>query len=129
MKHLTPSKEHYLKAIHTLSAKEGSARVSDIAEALSVSKASVCMAMDDLQVRKLIRRDSEHRVVLTNEGRHKAVILTSRFKLIQQFLVKVLHVGQTSATHDACALEHVVSEETLVRMNGLLQDNEKEEKQ
>lgn len=69
MNHLTPSEEHYIKAIHAPSAKEGSTRTSDIADALSVSKASVCAAVDALQALRLIERDSEHRVLLTKEDR------------------------------------------------------------
>ena len=128
MNHLTPSKEHYIKAIHALSAREGSTRISDIADALSVSKASVCAAVDALQALRLIERDSEHRVLLTKEGRQKAVLLTDRFVLIRRFLVKVLHVRPKTAKEDACALEHVVSDETLLSMNDLLENNHKKTK-
>ena len=128
MNHLTPSKEHYIKAIHALSAREGSARISDIADALSVSKASVCAAVDALQALRLTERDSEHRVLLTKEGRQKAVLLTDRFALIRRFLVKVLHVRSKTAKADACALEHVVSDETLLGMNGFLERNHKKPK-
>ena len=125
MNHLTPSKEHYIKAIYVLSAREGSARVSDIADALSVSKASVCATMDALQAIRLIERDSEHRVLLTKEGMRKAVLLTNRFTLIRRFLIKVLHVRPKTAKEEACALEHVVSDETLLSMNDFLERNPK----
>jgi DtxR family transcriptional regulator, Mn-dependent transcriptional regulator len=128
MNQLTPSKEHYIKAIYALSAKEGSARISDIADALSVSKASVCVAMNSLRKLKLIKRNSEHRVLLTGEGRKKAILLTDKFTLIRQFLIKVLHVPPQTAKVDACAMEHIVSDETLLSMNGFLEHKSKKAK-
>jgi len=48
--------------------------------------------------------------------------------LIRRFLVKVLHVRPKTAKEDACALEHVVSDETLLSMNDLLENNHKKTK-
>ena len=124
MKSLTPSKEHYIKAIHALSSEDEGVRISDIADRLSVSKASVCVAMDSLQELSLIERDTEHRVLLTKEGRQKAVLLIGRFALIREFLVRVLHVGEKAANADACALEHIVSDETLLSMNDFLESDD-----
>ncbi len=121
MKKLTPSKEHYIKAIHALSSEDDGARISDIAERLSVSKASVCTAMDSLQELSLIERDSEHRVLLTKDGRREAVLITDRFAVIKKFLTKALHVGEKRANEDACALEHVISDETLLSMNDYIE--------
>lgn len=122
MKKLTPSKEHYIKAIYTLSSADEGARISDIAERLSVSKASVCTAMDSLLELGLIERDSEHLVLLTTEGRRQADLITDKFVVIKKFLTKVLHVGEKTANTDACALEHVVSEETLLNMSDYIEN-------
>ena len=121
MKKLTPSKEHYIKAAYALSSSDEGARISDIAEKLSVSKASVCAAMDSLLEIGMIERDSEHLVLLTTEGRREAVLIADRFAVIKKFLIKVLHVGEETANTDACALEHVISDETLLNMNDYIE--------
>jgi len=121
VKKLTPSKEHYIKEVSALSSENEGARISDIAERLSVSKASVCAAMDCLQKLKLVDRDSNRRVLLTKEGGRQAVLIAGRFAVIKKFLTEALHVSEKTANADTCALAHVISDATLFRMNGYIE--------
>ena len=120
MKKLTPSKIHYLKAIYALSSADAGARISDIAERLSVSKASVCAAVDFLQESRLAARGKDHQIYLTKPGLQQAVLLADRFTLISEFFTKVLRVTEKTAISDASTLEHLVSDKTLLAMNNYM---------
>lgn len=106
---LTPSKQHYIKAIHILSSSNEGVHITEIAKKLGIAKASVCTAMKALQKEKLVYRNSNRMVFLTETGRHQARSCTEKYSVIMPFLIEVLHVNYKTAEADACALEHVVS--------------------
>lgn len=110
---LSKSQSHYVKAVYELSAGDKGVRVIDIAERLSLSKASVSFAMTKLARLGLVRKDSDRHVYLTDDGEWEAVRLLDKYEVIRHFLTGVLHVKDKVAEHDACAIEHVVSVETL----------------
>lgn len=116
MKKLTVSNENYIKAIYELAHDEDGARISDIAEKLNVTKASVCAGMKVLQQKKLVERDAYHMVLLTPEGKKHAEMIINKYMIIKSFLMKVFKIDEKNASTDACALEHVVSIETIRAM-------------
>lgn len=112
---LSKSQAHYIKAVYELSfcSEDGSVRVMDIAERLSLSKASASFAMTKLVKDGLVRRDAEHHVYLTQQGETEAIRMLNKFDVIQRFLTEILHVKEEVAKQDACAMEHVISMDTL----------------
>ena len=112
----TVSREMYLKAIYYLSQDEGSARSVDIAEFLGVSKPSVSVAMKRLSGDTLIEKDLHNRILLTPEGRQYAIKIIKKYNILLFFLVDVLEVDLTLAKIDADKLEHIVSDETISRI-------------
>ncbi len=119
MKKLTFSNEHYIKAIYELEHDDDGASISEIAGKLNVTKPSVCVGMKALQQKKLIERDAYHKVLLTPEGKRQAEIIVNKYKTIKLFLMKVFNIDNKTASADACALEHVVSLETIRAMMDL----------
>jgi DtxR family Mn-dependent transcriptional regulator len=113
---LSKSKAHYVKAIYALSAACDVVRICDIAEALCVSRASVSLAMKRLVKQGLVRKDTEHHIFLTKDGTREAVLMLDTFEMIRRFLAGVLEVNEEVAEHDACAIEHVISADTLCAM-------------
>ena len=109
---LTPSQEHYIKAVYELSQSCDGVRVCDIAEKLRLSKASVSLAIKRLAKQGLVRKDAGHHIYLTEDGKFEAVRILNRFKMIRNYLVS-MGVDKKMAEHDACAMEHVVSVDTL----------------
>lgn len=108
------SQAHYIKAVYELSfGSDHGTRVCDIAEKMAISKASVSLAMKKLSKQGLVRRDAERHVYLTKDGKHVAVRILDKYELIWQFLVEILDVDSEVANHDACAMEHVISVDTL----------------
>lgn len=116
MQNVTSSMEHYLRAIYELSFGNIGVRVSDIADKLGITKASTCIAMRNMQKIGLVSRDNYRLVHLTEEGKQQAIIIVDKFNIIRCFLVEILHIDPTVARHDACAMEHVLSKETICSM-------------
>lgn len=85
----------------------------DIAEKLNVSKASASLAMTKLVKQGFVYNGTDRRVHLTERGERKAAQLLDKFEVIRTFLVEILYVDKNVAKLDGCAIEHVVSVDTL----------------
>lgn len=108
--------ENYLEAIYELSSKGTGARISDIAERLGVTKASTNSAMATLAEKGLIINEKYKEVFLTSKGFELAELTSKKHHVIQQFLIKVLKVDASIAEKDACAIEHVISNDSIAAM-------------
>ena len=113
---LSESMQMYLKAIGEIQEAKGAARVKDIAESVGVNKASVTSALRNLSGRGLINYAPYDLVTLTEEGRQIAVELARRYEIVMAFLQDVLGIEEHTATNDACAIEHHVSQELQDRL-------------
>ncbi len=112
---LTESNEDYLKVIYELDCGNG-VRIVDIADKLNVAKSSTCVAVNLLQVKELVERDGDRRVILTTKGKLEAELIVNKFSIIKKFLKKIFKIDEKSADTEACDLEHVVSVETTQAM-------------
>lgn len=111
---LSRSQEDYLKTVYELSSSYGDGvRVCDVAQKLNVSKASASLALTKLTEQGFIYKDTERHAHLTECGERKAVQILDKYEIIKAFLVKILCVDKSIADHDACAIEHVISVDTL----------------
>lgn len=113
---LTHSQEDYIKAIFALSSNGEGARICDVAENLGVSKPSVCTAVKTLERMNLVQRDIQRQILLTQKGENQAYLIMNKLSIIRCYLVEVLGIDAEAAELDACAIEHVVSNETLCSM-------------
>lgn len=112
MADLTFSMENYLEAVYELSGGTGGARVSDIAARLEVSKASVNSAMNALHQRGLVTNEKYREIFLTQEGLRLAKLTAEKHHILQTLLQKVMGVDSQQANIDACAMEHVISQQS-----------------
>lgn len=118
---LTFSMENYLEAVYELSAQTGSARVSDIAARMNVSKASVNNAMNVLHQRGLVENERYREIYLTEEGRRIGRLTSQKHIILQTLLQEVMGVDEEQANEDACAMEHVISGVSTERILRFLQ--------
>ena len=116
MGRLTPSQERYLKAIFTLYSASGSTRICDVAETIGVKKSSVCTAVKSLERMNLVKRDVYRQIVLTSKGKNQAYLIMNKLSIVRCYLMEVLGIAKDAAELDACALEHVLSNDTLCSM-------------
>lgn len=109
---MTASQEDYLKAIYILILHKKAARVTDIAEYLGVSKASVNRALKNLKELKLINYKTYGEITLTEEGEEKAKNIIKRHNVLKAFLIQILDVNSKTAEEEAKKMKHAISEET-----------------
>ncbi|MCB2298950.1 metal-dependent transcriptional regulator [Clostridium tagluense] len=126
MKNLTFTMENYLEAIYNLSTEGKGARVSDIAEILNVTKASTNSAMSTLSEKGLIINEKYKEVFLTPTGLKLAKFTSQKHEVIQRLFVEVLKIDDRIADKDACAIEHVISSDSIYAMQQFLSNFTKE---
>lgn len=112
---LSQSLEDYLEMIHMLREEGKVARVKDIADALSVKMPSVTKAVVELKKMGLVTQEPYAGVELTEAGQAVAAAVLNRHVLLKNFLER-LGVSEESADKDACCMEHILSAETLERI-------------
>jgi len=115
-KNITPSMENYLKVLLELSVGE-EVRSSDVAEVLSITKASVSSMMNRLREEGYITKEKYGAVTLTEKGLEEAANVKRRYNLLKSFLVSILGVDTVTATEDACKIEHIISPESLDKID------------
>ncbi len=108
---LHESGEMYLETMLVLKNRFGYVRSIDIANELGVSKPSVSRAVALLKDNGYITFDPNGMILLTDSGKNVAEKIYERHNILSQFLAK-LGVNETTAAHDACKIEHIISDET-----------------
>ncbi len=109
---MTKSLEDYVEAIYRLSQEGGRARVVDVAAMLHVKMPSVNNAVKELARLKLVKYEKYRELTLTAEGAAVACKVYEHHLLLKNFLLS-LGVSEDNAESDACAMEHILSEETM----------------
>ena len=108
------SAENYLEAILIIKKQKGSVRSIDIAHELNFSKPSVSVAMKALKDDGYITID-EGSISLTEKGLLVAESVYERHEVIASLLIS-LGVSNEVAYEDSCKIEHVISEETFLKL-------------
>lgn len=117
---LSPSHEHYLRAIWEVRSRHGYARLTDVARELGVSHPTLSVGLQPLEKRRLVSHDEHRFLVLTPPGERVAREVHHRFRVLQAFLADVLGVPRERAEREACLLEHQVSADTAERLLNVL---------
>lgn len=107
------SGEMYLETILILSQKSDRVRAIDVGEALGYSKPSVSRAMGLLRGEGLIEVDDAGYITLTKTGKEHAESIYDRHTTLTR-IFQLLGVSDTTASEDACRIEHYISEETFL---------------
>ena len=116
------SGEDYLETILRLYRKQGYVRSTDIANAMNYTKASISRAVKILKEDGYIYLDPNKMIFLTEKGTKKAVEIYERHEMLNQFLTEVLGIDAETAEHDACHMEHAISDSTFQGLKALLEE-------
>ena len=115
----SPSLEDYLKTIYLLNKNEGSVRLVDIADRMSVTKPSANRAVAQLAKKDLVEHIRFGPILLTDKGMETSEKLISRFDTVKRFLMLVLNLSEDMASSEACVIEHTICDVTLEKMASL----------
>ncbi|TFE03030.1 transcriptional regulator MntR [Jeotgalibacillus salarius] len=116
----TPSMEDYIEQIYLLIDQKGYARVSDIAEALSVHPSSVTKMVQKLDKDEYLIYEKYRGLVLTKKGNKIGKRLVFRHELLEQFLT-VIGVKDENIYNDVEGIEHHLSWNSIDRIGDLVQ--------
>ena len=116
MERLSVSLEDYIEEIYSQVLKNGNAKVTDIAAALNVRKASVTGALNALSDKKLINYAPYSPITLTPKGEQIAREVLRKHQNITEFFERILGMESEEAAEIACKMEHIVSEKLFDNM-------------
>jgi len=120
MEKLTFVMENYLEAIYELSEESNGVKMTRIVEKLGVTKASTNSAMVTLAEKGLITNEKYKKIFLTPLGLKIARFTYKKHHIIKDFLIKTLNIDSSIADEDACAIEHVISSDSVYAMQKFL---------
>ncbi len=109
--HLQESGEMYLETIYVLSKTGKPVRAVDVGEHMGFSKPSVSRAIGLLKQGGYVVTNDEGHLLLTESGREAAAKTYERHTILTELFVR-LGVDPTTASEDACKVEHDLSDET-----------------
>ena len=127
MEKLSFSLEDYIEEIYNQVLRNGQAKVTAIADALNVKKASVTGALNTLAEKKLVNYAPYSPVTLTNEGEKIAKKILEKHKNIAKFFTDVLNLSKDEALEIACKMEHIVSDnlfENMIKLTNYAKEND-----
>lgn len=112
--------EDYLEAVLILEEKQIRVRCVDVAELLGVSKPSVTRAVKELSKRGCLVKGEGAALSLTEEGRALGVSVYEKHIFFTKQLLDA-GVPKELAVKEACPMEHVISEEGILKLKSYLE--------
>lgn len=112
--------EDYIERIYNLIEDKGYARVSDIAEGLSVHPSSVTKMVQKLDKDEYLVYEKYRGLVLTPKGKKIGKRLVYRHELLEQ-LLRIIGVKEENIYDDVEGIEHHLSWDSIDRIGDLVQ--------
>lgn len=109
---LSASLENYLETMLFLS-EDKEVRLTDIANKMCVSKASVNKAVNQLKDLNLLNHSHYGSISFTEEGYNIAKSIARKHSILLEFFTKVLNIDEDTALLEACEIEHILSNDTV----------------
>jgi DtxR family Mn-dependent transcriptional regulator len=114
-----PAFEEYCECIFELEEDNVELIQARIAERLGFSRASVSEMIKRMEAEGLVNL-SGPRIALTEQGRKLAEGIVRKHRLAECFLIDVLGLSWSTAHHEACKWEHVITDEVEVALSKML---------
>ena len=108
--------EEYIKTMYVLKKQRNEIRVTDIAEKMNYSKASVTKSLNTLKQKKLVEYEAYGEIKLTPEAEEIAQKLLEAYDIVYLFFNEVLEMESEKAKEEAENVKSVVTDETLNKL-------------
>ena len=113
---LTNSQEEYLKTIYILKNTIDEVRVTDIAEKMKKTKASVNNAISNLNKIGLVKSQKYSSIELTDKGEEEAIKIIEAYDIVKLFLTDILNAKQENADIEAQKIKTILSNDSLNKL-------------
>ena len=113
---ISQSLEEYLKNMYLLKQKNGNIRVTDIANKMNCSKASVNKALNNLKNNNLVNYETYGTIELTQDGEELSKKILEAYDIVYLFLKDVLNLDSEEAEIEAENLKSSISDNTLNKL-------------
>ena len=110
---ISKATEEYLKTMYVLNKTNGNIRVTDIANAMDCTKASVNKAINILSEEGLIKYETYKEVEITEEGEDLARKILEALDIVYVFLKDVLKMDEDKAKVEAEKIKNVMDDDTI----------------
>jgi DtxR family Mn-dependent transcriptional regulator len=108
---MSASTEEYLEALYSLTQDGQAATTTDLAKCLKISPASVSEMLKKLADSGYVDYSPYQGVTLTSTGFEIAEKMARKHRLLERFLHDTLKIDKEKVHDEACAMEHVLSDE------------------
>ena len=108
--------EEYLKTMYVLKKQNGNVRVTDVANKMNCTKASVNKAIHNLKDNNLLDYESYGTIELTNEGEDLAKKILEAYDIVYLFLKDVLNIDEEEAAQEAEKIKLAIKDETINKL-------------
>lgn len=113
---LSKASEEYLKTMYVLKKQFGNIRVTDIANKMNCTKASVNKAIYNLKDEGMLNYESYGTIELTSEGENLAKKILEAYDIVYLFLKDVLNINETEAEQEAERIKSVINDNTINKL-------------
>ena len=103
--------ENYLETIYILSQEKSEVHAIDICSYLSYSRPTVSIVLRQMREQGLVTVNDDNHIYLTEDGRRIAAHMYERHELLTKLFMSY-GVDKETAQHDACKIEHDLSDTT-----------------
>lgn len=113
---ISKSLEEYLKTMYVLNKQNGRVRVTDIAEKMNCTKASVNKAVHNLKDNGLLNYEAYGTIELTQNGENLAKKILEAYDIVYLFLKDVLNLDAANAQKEAEKIKSVIADDTINKL-------------
>ena len=108
--------EEYIKTMYVLEKQTNQIRVTDIAEKMQCSKASVTKSLNNLKEKGLVEYKAYGEIKLTNQAEEIAQKALEAYDIVYLFFNEILNLESEDAKEEAEKVKSVISDESLNRL-------------
>lgn len=113
---ISKSLEEYIKNMYVLKKQNGNVRVTDVAEKMDCSKASVNKALNNLRDNGLVNYETYGTIEITDTGEDLAQKILESYDIVFVFLKDVLGMEAEVAEKEAENMKSSMSDETINKL-------------